>query len=59
VTLGRKHYLFAGSDGGGEQWALIAALIKAAWLNGVEPHAHLKGVLEGMTNAHPLSRIAV
>ena len=57
MTLGRKHYLFAGSDGGGEQWALIAALIKAAWLNGVEPYAHLKGVLEG--NAHPLSRIAV
>jgi hypothetical protein len=46
VALGRKNHLFAGSDGGGECWALIVSLIETAKLNSVEPYAYLKDVLE-------------
>jgi len=28
IALGRKNHLFAGSDGGGEHWAVIASLIE-------------------------------
>ena len=57
VALGRKNHLFAGSDGGGERWAMIASLIETARLNDVEPYAYLRDVLERMTNGHPMSRI--
>ncbi len=57
VALGRKNHLFAGSDGGGERWAMIASLIETARLNGVEPYAWLTDVLERVTNGHPMSRI--
>lgn len=57
VALGRKNHLFAGSDGGAERWAVIASLIETAKLNGVEPYAYLKDVLNRMTNGHPMSRI--
>jgi hypothetical protein len=30
IALGRKNHLFAGSDGGGEHWAVIASLIETA-----------------------------
>jgi hypothetical protein len=39
VALGRKNHLFAGSDGGGERWAIICSLIETCKLNGVEPYA--------------------
>src|SRR5262249_28076981 len=45
IALGRKNHLFAGSDGGGERWAVIASLITTAKLNDVEPYAYLKDVL--------------
>jgi transposase len=57
VALGRKNHLFAGSDGGGERWAVTASLIETAKLNGIEPYAYLKDVLERMTLGHPMSRI--
>jgi len=57
VALGRKNHLFAGSDGGADRWAVIASLLETAKLNGVEPYAYLKDVLERMTNGHPMSRI--
>jgi len=37
VTLGRKNWLFAGSDSGGERAALFYTLIRTATLDGVEP----------------------
>ena len=46
VALGRKNHLFAGSDGGAQNWALFASLIQTCKLNGVEPHAWLLDVLE-------------
>jgi transposase len=57
VALGRKNHLFAGSDGGADRWAVAATLLETAKLNGVEPYAYLKDVLERMANGHPMSRI--
>src|SRR4051794_8983307 len=39
ISLGRKNALFAGSDGGACHWAVVASLVAAAKLNGVEPLA--------------------
>ena len=57
VALGRKNHLFAGSDGGADRWAVVASLLETAKLNGVEPYAYLKDVLDRMTNGHPMSQI--
>lgn len=57
VALGRKNYLFAGSDAGGERAAAIYSLIGTAKLNGLDPEAYLREVLERI-NEHPINRIA-
>ncbi len=57
VALGRKNYLFAGSDSGGERAAAIYSLIGTAKLNGIDPEAYLREVLESIAD-HPISRIA-
>lgn len=57
VALGRKNHLFAGSDGGGERWAIVCSLIETAKLNGVEPFAYLTDVLERMAAGHPKNRL--
>lgn len=49
--------LFAGSDGGGRRWAMVCSLITSAKLNGVEPYAYLKDVLERMVAGHSASRL--
>ena len=56
VTLGRRNYLFAGSDEGGERAAAIHTLIGTAKLNGLDPQAYLSHVLERIA-AHPVNRI--
>jgi len=56
VALGRKNYLFAGSDAGGERAALIYSLIGSAKLNGLDPEAYLREVLTRIAD-HPISRI--
>ena len=45
IALGRKAWLFAGSDRGGERAALMYTLIQTARLNGVDPQAWLADVL--------------
>ncbi len=57
VALGRKNYLFAGSDAGGERAAAIYSLIGSAKLNGLDPELYLRTVLTRV-NAHPINRIA-
>lgn len=57
IALNRKNALFAGSDGGGEHWAVIASLIETCKLIGVEPQAYLADVLTRIVNGHPNSRI--
>jgi transposase len=45
VALGRKNYLFAGSDLGGESAAAIYSLIGTAKSNGIDPELYLRNVL--------------
>ena len=56
VALGRKNYLFAGSDSGGERAAALYSLIGTAKLNGLDPEAYLRMVLERIAD-HPINRI--
>ena len=56
VALGRKNYLFAGSDSGGERAAAIYSLIGTAKLNGLDPEAYLRQVLDRIAD-HPINRI--
>jgi transposase len=56
VALGRKNYLFAGSDRGGESAAAIYCLIGKAKLNGIDPESYLRNVLPCIAE-HPINRI--
>jgi transposase len=56
VALGRKNYLFAGSDSGGERAAAIYSLIGTAKLNCLDPEAYLRTVLQRIAD-HPINRI--
>jgi transposase len=56
VALGRKNYLFAGSDAGGERAAAFYSLIGTAKLNGIDPEAYLRHVLEHIAE-HPVNHI--
>ena len=57
VALGRKNYLFAGSDKGGERAAAIYSLIGTDRLNDIDPQAWLADVI-GRINTHPAKRLA-
>ncbi|WP_339420161.1 IS66 family transposase [Pseudomonas sp. RL_105y_Pfl1_103] len=57
VALGRKNYLFAGSDAGGERAAAIYSLVGTAKLNGLNPQAYLTSVLEHIAE-HPINRVS-
>lgn len=56
VALGRKNYLFAGSDAGGDRAAAFYSLIGTAKLNGLDPEAHLREVFTRIAD-HPINRI--
>jgi hypothetical protein len=56
LALGRKNYLFAGSDAGGERAATAYTLIETAKLNGLDPEAYLRDVL-GRIADHHINRI--
>ena len=57
IALNRMNALFAGSDGGGEHWAVIASLIETSKLNAIDPHAYLADVITKIINGHPNSRV--
>ncbi len=56
VALGRKNYLFCGSDAGGERAAAMYSLIGTAKLNGLDPEAYLRYVIERIAD-HPINRV--
>jgi len=56
VALGRKNWLFAGSNAGGQRAAAIYSLLGTAKLNGVDPQLYLRTVLERIAD-HPINRV--
>jgi len=56
VALGRKNWLFAGSDAGGERAAVFYTLLRTAKLNGIEPEAYLREVLTRI-GEHPINAL--
>lgn len=57
MAIGRRNWMFAGSDAGGRRAALIYTLVETAKLNGLDPQAYLREVL-GRIAEHPINRIA-
>ena len=56
LALGRKNYLFAGSDEGGRRAAIMYTLIETARLNDLDPEAWLADVI-GRIADHPINRV--
>jgi transposase len=56
LVLGRKNYLFAGSDSGGVRAAKMYTLIETAKLNGLDPEAYLRDIIARIAG-HPINRI--
>ncbi|MEW5864391.1 MAG: transposase [Pseudomonadota bacterium] len=57
IALGRKNWLFAGSDRGGRAAAIAFSLIQTCKLHAVEPFAYLADVLRRLPS-HPINRVA-
>ena len=57
LALGLKNHLFAGSDGGGEHWAVLASLVETCKLNSVDPAAYFNDVITRIVQGHPQSQI--
>ena len=58
IALLRKNALFAGSEIGGRNWAVMASIMGTCRLNGVEPYAYLIWVFEQMAKGHPRAQYA-
>jgi hypothetical protein len=56
LALGRKIWVFAGADTGGERAATIYTIIETARLNGVDPEAYLRSIITRIAD-HPAKRI--
>jgi transposase len=58
IALNRKNALFAGSDEGAQNWAMLASLIETCKLHGVNPEAYLTDVLTRLVDGWPNNRIS-
>lgn len=58
VAVGRKNYLFAGSDEGARRAAILYSILGTCSLTGADPYAYLRDVLEHLSHGWPASRIA-
>ena len=56
LALGRKNYLFCGSDAGGQRAACLYTIIETAKMNGINPEAYLADVLTPIAD-HPIRQI--
>ncbi|WP_424980749.1 IS66 family transposase [Leisingera sp. S232] len=56
IAIGRKNYLFVGSEGGGKAAAIAYTLIETAKMNGVDPQAWLTWVLAQIAD-HKITRL--
>jgi transposase len=58
IALGRRNWLFAGSDAGGHRAAALYSILQTAKLNGVNPEAYLTDTLARIADGHPIKRIS-
>ncbi len=58
VAVGRKNYLFAGSDSGGKRAAVLYSILACCNLAGVEPFAYMRDVLDRLAKGWPASRLS-
>ncbi|MGF6997108.1 hypothetical protein P3T25_005484 [Paraburkholderia sp. GAS32] len=56
MAIGRRNYLFAGADSGGERAAAIYSIIRTAKLNDVDSEAYLRFVLPRIAD-HAINRV--
>lgn len=56
IALGRKNYLFAGSDIGGDRAASMYTIVQMAKLNDMNPEAYLRDTPAGIAEGHSISR---
>ena len=56
IVLGRKNYLFAGSDRGGEIAATFYSLLETCKLNNINPQEYLADVLNRIAD-HPIKKV--
>ena len=57
LALNRKNALFAGSNQGGDHWAVVASVIETCKLNRVDPQAWLSATLTRLVAGHPASAL--
>jgi transposase len=57
MGIGRRNFLFFGSDNGGERAAIIYGLIETCKLNNIDPQTYLQYVLERIAD-HPINKVA-
>jgi hypothetical protein len=57
IALGRKNFLFAGSDTGGDRAASIYTIVQTAKLNGMNPEAYLRDTLTRIADGHPINQL--
>ncbi|NBX37723.1 MAG: IS66 family transposase [Planctomycetes bacterium] len=57
LAVGRKNWVFAGSDTGGDRAAVMYTLVETAKLSGIDPEAYLRHVIARIAD-HPAKRIA-
>ncbi len=56
LAIGRKNWMFAGADSGGERAAVMYTIIETAKLNGIDPEAYLRALVARIAD-HPAKRI--
>jgi transposase len=57
IALGRRNWLFAGSNSGGERAGAVYSILQTAKLNDVNPEAYLADILARIAAGHPINRI--
>ncbi|MCG6120436.1 MAG: transposase domain-containing protein, partial [Blastomonas sp.] len=57
LAINRKNALFAGSDEGGDNWAVIATLIENCKIASINPHAWLTETLTKLADGHKANSV--
>jgi transposase len=57
IALGRRNWLFAGSDEGGHRAATVITILQTAKMNGLNPQIYLTDILTRIADGHPINRI--